>query len=464
MGNGSSGEASSAGGSATTGGELGPWQLVSDVGAAGASGEAGVEPGAPLAFPTSSADWNIVVGTGQSLAVGERGSVTTTEQPYGNLTLDLGDAEVPPFDPTSPELSLVPLVEPVHQRSTTYPSAYPRNIAGETPHTAMSIQVSALVEDASGGDYVTVHSVIGENGQPMSVIDKGAAEELVGATSKGRAYAATLFEAEAIQRIASADSRSLAVGAIVITHGESDAGNARYDADLVQLWGDYNEDLRAITGQEQPIPMLISQQHSVPDSVGASSVATLLQWTIGLDHPGQLICSGPKYQYPYHSDAVHLVAEGYRLLGEKYGQVYYERVVLGNNWQPLQPIATRRSERVIEIRFHVPVPPLAWDDELPPPHQTEFSEWSKGQGFEVRADNDPVEIESVELDGDIVRIVCADNLEGRVEAAYAWTSEGEPMPDGTVRWGLLRDSDPFVGATTEEAQPNYSVAFEVEVE
>jgi hypothetical protein len=161
----------------------------------------------------------------------------------------------------------------------------------------MSIQVSALVEDASGGDYVTVHSVIGENGQPMSVIDKGAAEELVGATSKGRAYAATLFEAEAIQRIASADSRSLAVGAIVITHGESDAGNARYDADLVQLWGDYNEDLRAITGQEQPIPMLISQQHSVPDSVGASSVATLLQWTIGLDHPGQLICSGPKYQY-----------------------------------------------------------------------------------------------------------------------------------------------------------------------
>jgi hypothetical protein len=32
---------------------------------------------------------------------------------------------------------------------------------------------------------------------------------------------------------------------------------------------------------------------------------------------------------------------------------------------------------------------------------------------------------------------------------------------GTFRWGLLRDSDPFKGAGTGKAQPNYGVAFEM---
>jgi hypothetical protein len=35
-----------------------------------------------------------------------------------------------------------------------------------------------------------------------------------------------------------------------------------------------------------------------------------------------------------------------------------------------------------------------------------------------------------------------------------------PFP-GTYRWGLLRDSDLFVGAVTGLAQPNFSVAFEL---
>ena len=32
-----------------------------------------------------------------------------------------------------------------------------------------------------------------------------------------------------------------------------------------------------------------------------------------------------------------------------------------------------------------------------------------------------------------------------------------------LAWGLLRDSDAFVGRMTNEAQPNYSVAFELPV-
>jgi hypothetical protein len=296
------------------------------------------------------------------------------------------------------------------------------------------------------------------------VIDKGAEEQVDGATSMGRAYAATLFEAEAIERLAEQDDKTFGVGAVFLTHGEADTGNQAYQQQLVQLWSDYNADLSEITGQAARFPMILSQQHSVPDGVGSSSVATQAQWQVGVEHPGQIICSGPKYQYGYSSDAVHLRAPGYRMLGEKYGQVYFERVVLGNNWQPLHPSAVRRSNRVIEVRFHVPVPPLSWDDEMPKPYRSEFSEWKKGNGFEVRADNDPVQISTVEIVGDdVVRITCSANLEGNVEVAYAWTSQGEPRDDGTVRWGLLKDSDPFVGFNTEIEQPNYAVAFELAV-
>lgn len=34
---------------------------------------------------------------------------------------------------------------------------------------------------------------------------------------------------------------------------------------------------------------------------------------------------------------------------------------------------------------------------------------------------------------------------------------------GTFRWGLLRDSDPFVGSSTGLAHPYYAVAFELAV-
>jgi hypothetical protein len=38
------------------------------------------------------------------------------------------------------------------------------------------------------------------------------------------------------------------------------------------------------------------------------------------------------------------------------------------------------------------------------------------------------------------------------------TPMSQPHP-GFTHWGLLRDSDPFVGSVTGKPQPNYLVAF-----
>jgi hypothetical protein len=377
--------------------------------------------------------------------------------------LKLSTGNLPwPVDSTDSTLNMVPLTEPIGRIAPTYPSSWPTNIAfnGETPHGAMANQLTTFVSAATGGDFVSVHSAVGENGQCLSFLVKGAA--IMGVN--GHAYEATLTEARAITRLARAAGKTYGISAIVVTHGECDAGNAQYAADLYQLWTDYSVDLPAITGQTVPPLMIVSQQNTTNER----SASTLAAWQIGVDHPTDVVCSGPKYQYPYTSDNLHLIVDGYELLGEKYAQVLYERTVLGHDWQPLQPTTIAREGRVVTVNFHVPVGPLAWEETFQEPHQTTLTQWSAGQGFELRdGANTPIAIASVAIDGDAVHITSAADLPATVTVGYAMIGDRSEMMTtpyaGAEHWGRLRDSDPFVGATTQKAQPNFAVAFELPV-
>jgi len=401
-------------------------------------------------------DWSGIIGTGQSLSVGARGTpILSIRQPYNNLKLSTGSLPWP-VAPRNPSLVMEPLTEPVGRLSPTYPSSWPTNIDGETYHTAMADELTALARAARGRDFISVHSEVGEDGQGMVFLKKGAVPKGV----NGHSYLAALIETTSIARLARADGKTFGIGAVVVTHGESDAGNPDYEAQLYQLWQDYDVDLRAITGQTQPLQMILSQQNSVVDH----SASTLAQWKIGVDHPTDIVCSGPKYQYPYAADGVHLTAAGYQALGEKYAQVYRERVVLGRSWEPLQPLEAARRGAAVTIRFHVPVPPLVWDTALAPPHPS-VAEWGPGKGFEVSAASGArVGIRSVEIAGDTVRIVCTSDPGPGSRVGYAMVGEQTPMaglPPGTRHWGLLRDSDPFRGVVTGMTQPNYALAFEM---
>jgi hypothetical protein len=433
--------------------------------------------------PAPAWDWAGVIGTGQSLSVGVMGNPETqaaTTPMFDNLKLSLGTLTVPPIpDPTTAvaggQLSMVPLVEPIRTLSTGSVE-WPNNIFGETPHTAMADTITALYQAAGGTDYVTAHTVVGESGKGMQYIQKGAVDD----GTEGRAYAASMFEVAAIHGLAAAAGKSYGVGAVAITHGEADSGNTDYENELAQMQADYTADAQAVTGQTEPVVLLVSQQNSVPNTLpadlGMGSVSTLAQWQVGLDHPGLAICIGPKYQYPYFSDGVHLMTDGYDRLGEKFGEVYHHAVVLGDGWQPLQPVSASASGSVISVQFHVPVGPLAWDDAIVAPQKL-TAEWVNGRGFEVTLASAPETIVSVAITGaamDTVEITCADTVEGQyVSVAYAYSAAGgitqTVQPDGytylntSLRWGQLRDSDPFVGPLTGVPQPNYAVAFSVNV-
>jgi hypothetical protein len=332
----------------------------------------------------------------------------------------------------------------------------------------MANEITTLVQAAGAADYVTIHSAVGENGQRLDLLKKNAIPEGV----TGHAYEATLIETRAITRLARAAGKTYGVGAITVTHGESDAADTNYASRLHQLYSDYVEDIGAITGQTEPPLLIVSQQHSV----GADRTpSTLEQWRIGTMYPNEVVCSGPKYQYPYTPDSVHLMVEGYELMGEKYAQIYYERVILGHDWQPLQPTQVTRDGRVVTVTFHVPVAPLTWETTFSAPHQGSPA-WSAGKGFELRSGAAPVTIASVEIVGDTVQITAGEDLPASgLTVGYALAQDppavdgGTTAPamtqpfTGTFRWGLLRDSDPFVGSTTQKAQPNYAVAFELPV-
>jgi hypothetical protein len=177
------------------------------------------------------------------------------------------------------------------------------------------------------------------------------------------------------------------------------------------------------------------------------------------------VCAGPRYQYDYVDDALHLDALAYDRLGEKYGQVYFERLVRQRDWHPLAPVGAERRGDVVSVDFHVPVPPLAWDESLPPPHagQTPPHAWEKGRGFELFADGAQLTIETVEIAGARVNIRAPGSQGRKLLVRYAATANARPRQKGTWRWGQLRDSDPFVGSTTRTPQPNYALMFELEL-
>src|SRR6185437_4500094 len=114
----------------------------------------------------------------------------------------------------------------------------------------------------------------------------------------------------------------------VLTHGETDCNNSGYGDSIVQLLSDYNTDLPGITGQSYKIPMYMSQQHGCPGAPACTKSSDLrptandFEWQLAVQHPGDFVCTGPKYQYPAHSDGdgIHLNVTGYELLGEKTAQ------------------------------------------------------------------------------------------------------------------------------------------------
>lgn len=395
-------------------------------------------------------DWVGVVGTGQSLSVGARAAdVVSKSQPFENkMLVDNGPNPRYPLTGGAPKYALVPLTEPVRPLTTRTGNGYiadtqyPNNIYGETPSSGMANQISALfLARSSAAPYVTLHSVVGWSGRRLVDLDKEGGK---------RSYLAALAEARAFTGLAKAAGKTFGYGAVVLTHGEADVANASYGTALDTFIADYNDDLKAITGQSSDVMLLVSQQSARGSGRGTSAVQV---WLAG-QRNARIVCTGPKYQFGYADDDLHMPAPGYRRLGEKYGEVFDVVVNQKKAWRPVGPSSAKRAGATIEVQFDVPNPPLQWDTTLAPNHQTVNTAWAKGRGFEVRdAADKALTITTVAISApNTVTITLSAPTTGPVTVGYALTPDTIDSGNGGTITGLrgqLRDSDDLVGQDKE---------------
>jgi hypothetical protein len=203
-------------------------------------------------------------------------------------------------------------------------------------------------------------------------------------------------------------------------------------------------DVMNIYNQTTP-PVFYTYQTGVQYTRGKSLEIGMAQLEAS-NEQSDIVCAGPVY--PMTDYGGHLDANGYRWYGEMLGKVYYKHKILGEDFKPLQPEKISRdpdNDRKIVIQFHVPHPPLVFDEKTVK-KETNY-------GFEVYQRR-KLSLESVNIvNGNTVEIICSEALTGKVEIIYAGQS--------TQGHGNLRDSDdypacfPYVNIDEKDASGNY---------
>lgn len=382
-------------------------------------------------------DINHVLGTGQSLSVGTLGApVLSLAQPYANTTFVTGA-----LSGGTGLTSFIPLVE---NNLETHSSAFANEV------TMLARDIILVDQPAGQRSHDLLVSQHGIGGQPYSALKKG------GTTA---CYANGMAQLKAGHDLAVAAGKSYVVRAVTNVHGESDhiALNAAYEANLLEWQNDYETDVKAVTGQAEPVPMLQSQISSwTRFNNSTTSQIPGAQLAAHVDSAGKVVLVGAKYHLPYAADGVHLTNEGYRHMGEDYAKVYRRVILEGKAWEPVRPKTVTRAGDVVIVKMYVPAPPLVIDTTL----VTDPGKY----GFEW-ADDGPATptVASVALTGpDTVAVTLSAAPTGahpRLRYAYTGAAGALAGPTTGPR-GNLRDSDatPSRGGY---ALYNWCVHFEV---
>ncbi len=398
--------------------------------------------GAPPRFVPAYYDVNHVLSTGQSLSVGSQGTtILSTAQPFFNLMPNTG-VRGPATAAQADFTSFVPLVE---ANVETMGSGL-ANLATELAETTELLGLPAPQDK-----HVILVSGHGVGGRAYAALKKGGTEP---------AYANGLKQVSEAKRLADADGKSYVVRVVTNVHGESDhvAKNTNYAQNLVEWQQNYEDDVKAITGQTGTLPMLHTQFSSWTKYSTATSAVVIAQLQASVDHPDAIPLVGPKYFLPYVADGVHLTSEGYRWMGEYYAKVYRQIVIQGRRWEPLRPVAAVSAGVEILVTFHVPAPPLVLDT-------TSITD-PGNYGFEYTDDSGaPPAITAVALTSPTtVKITLASEPTGggkRVRYAYTGVIGARAGTTSGPR-GNLRDSDATVSRSGKPLQ-NWAVHFDFAV-
>lgn len=417
-------------------------------GTGGGGAGAGPDPEEESPVPYVHFDVNHVVSTGQSNSVAHEGRpVLTTQQPFENLMFDVGVMTSGACEREGCRAYQVPkgLLPLVEGDSFWYPV--------ETMSSGLGNEAALLARTKHGdAKHQLLVSLAGRNGLTYWCLRKGSCNFID--PTYLVAFDESMRQVEDGRALAAAAGKSYVVRAITAIHGESDdyayatatqefpldgtdgafASVKSYADGLIEWQRDFEAGIKAVTGQIQPVPLLVSQFSGWNDI--ATSAVTQLQYEAHVRSNGKVVIVAPGYALDWAGDCRHYSNHGERRLGEYFGKAYARIVLEGRRWEPVRPRSVKIAGDVVTARFFVPAPPLVFDTERVVDPGTYGFEVVDGSGARIA-------ITKVALAGpDTVTIQLASAPSGAPHLRYAYTGVPRTCPGRFVGpRGNLRDSD-----------------------
>lgn len=349
-------------------------------------------------------DYNHILSTGQSNSVGNGSSPPlSNSQPYNNVMFNSGVMTCAACDGQGCRTyenpnSFVPLKE-----GDRFFSHY----TVETMSSAMANQITFLYNN-----HVSLVSNSGRSGNVYKCLGKNSCNWFP--QDLYEPFAEALQQVRDAKRIAEDQNKSYAVRAITSVHGESDQ-NANifpqsnsngswaaqdvirnYKEALFEWQRDFEKDIKQITGQQENIPLLISQISGWNNA--KFSFVAQDQYLAQKEGNGKVLLVAPSYFLDFKNDCLHFSNKGTQWIGEYFAKVYERVIIKGEVWKPLMPnsLSYVGGNKFI-INFHVPNPPLTFD--------TQRVAEIQNYGFELFDNNQAMQISSVKIVGNSVEII-----------------------------------------------------------
>jgi hypothetical protein len=380
-----------------------------------------------LIKPDSSglSDINHILVRGQSLSQGyNAGGAVSLTQDLGNLTFNS-------YVQSTVFSELTPLIEKNN------------GIFGESPASGICAQARILslgrynyIDPSKDGAkfLASIHSI---SGTDIDGLNKGNViyDQVQDAVAAG----STLARLQGL---------SYSVAGIFWVQGEANEGlrtdKELYKSALIQLKNDHTQDIGLELSRPWiNIPFITYQtDHRYSYNTPITALAQL----DAAKQDADIFMATPIY-YLAVSDHTHMTPHSSRWLGEQMGKVWHIVHSTGN-WKPLSPeVIYKKATRTIQVQFHVPKPPMVFDENM----VTNPGDY----GFEVIDDTGRLSLLSVKIiDSNTIEIITDTDIGANPYLRYAYTSYGNAGPITGAR-GNLRDSDPTVSYHNNEISNKY---------
>lgn len=298
-------------------------------------------------------------------------------------------------------------------------TGWPYNAWDEAPPPAMAKWFAD-----NHPNIITAHVCAGQDGQPYSGIKKGGS---------AASYAGSVDEVARLYTLLTGLGKIVKVAGVALVHGESDNGNASYSDYIQELQGDYDADLKAITGQTEDIPVFTTQPSAgYPTALGSTSNIHEEMLEAAAANP-LIKMVGPKYAVEYASGDFHLTPTGTRDMARLYASKIYQHII-GNSVDSLYPLSVTKTSsttiKAVMSQSGLSFDTSAWDSN----HSVQNTEWASGKGFEVTDNTGKLSISGVSIAGDEVTVTVSSTIGTSPRLAYAHNVDGDNKP----RRGQLR--------------------------